>query len=92
MSAAQIKKIEKEMPKVRTARRMVGVWGALRELVGDPKIEVSGRLILDENDAGQRIMKVRGVKPIRKRGPYGRRPAPTGAEDEAPQNPTSTVR
>ena len=33
-----------------------------------------------------------GVKPIRKRGPYGRRPAPTGAEDEAPQNPTSTVR
>jgi hypothetical protein len=33
-----------------------------------------------------------GVKPIRTRGPYGRRPAPTGAEDEAPQNPTSTVR
>jgi hypothetical protein len=33
-----------------------------------------------------------GVKPIRKRGRYGRKSAPTGAEDEAPQNPTSTVR
>ena len=66
MSAAQIKKIEKEMPKVRTARRMVGVWGALRALLNDPAIAVSGRLILDENDAGQRILKVRGVKPVRK--------------------------
>jgi hypothetical protein len=33
-----------------------------------------------------------GVKPIRKRGPYGRRPAPARAKDEAPQSPTSTVR
>jgi hypothetical protein len=66
MSPAQIKKIEKAMPKVRTARRMVGVWGALRALLNDPAIEVSGRLILDENDAGQRVLKVRGVKPVRK--------------------------
>jgi hypothetical protein len=66
MSAAEIKKVEKAIPATRTARRMVGVWGALRELVGDPKIKVSGRLILDENDAGQRILKVRGIKPVRK--------------------------
>jgi hypothetical protein len=66
MSTAQIKQVEKEIPKARTARRMVGVWGALRELVGDPKVEVSGRLIGDENDAGQRVLKVRGVKPVRK--------------------------
>jgi putative DNA primase/helicase len=66
MSPAQIKHVEKVIPVVRTARRMVGVWGALRELVGDPKIKVSGRLILDENDAGQRVLKVRGVKPVRK--------------------------
>jgi putative DNA primase/helicase len=66
MSPAQIKNIEKEMPKIRTARRMVGVWGALRALLNDKDIDVSGRLILDENDAGQRILKVRGVKPVRK--------------------------
>jgi putative DNA primase/helicase len=66
MSATQIKKIEKVIPVVRTARRMVGVWGALRELVGDPKIKVSGRLILDENKAGQRVLRLRSVKPIRK--------------------------
>jgi putative DNA primase/helicase len=66
MSAAQIKQVERAIPIVRTARRMVGVWGALRELVGDPKIGVSGRLILDENKDGKRVLKVRGVKPVRK--------------------------
>src|SRR5437588_6475631 len=66
MSPAQIKNIEKEMPKIRTARRMVGAWGALRALLNDKAIDVSGRLILDENDAGQPVLKVRGVKPVRK--------------------------
>jgi putative DNA primase/helicase len=66
MSPAHIKKVEKVMPVVRTARRMVGVWGALRELVGDPKIKVSGRLVLDENKAGQRVLRLRSVKQIRK--------------------------
>lgn len=32
-----------------------------------------------------------GIEPIRKRGPR-RKPAPAGAEDEAPRYPTSTVR
>jgi hypothetical protein len=66
MSPARIKKVEKVMPVVRTARRMVGVWGALRELVGDPRIKVSGRLVLDENKAGQRVLRLRSVKPVRK--------------------------
>src|SRR6266566_4060172 len=64
MSPAQIKKIEKLIPVVRTARRMVGVWGALRELLGREDVKISGRLILDENKAGQRVLKVPGVRPI----------------------------
>ena len=66
MSPAWIKKVEKVMPVVRTARRMVGVWGALRELLGREDVKISGRLILDENKAGQRVLKVRSVKPVRK--------------------------
>jgi hypothetical protein len=66
MSPARIKKVEKVMPVVRTARRMVGVWGALRELLGREDVKISGRLVLDENKAGQRVLKVRGVKPVRK--------------------------
>jgi hypothetical protein len=66
MSPAQIKKLEKAIPVVRTARRMVGVWGALRELVGREDVEISGRLILDENSEGKRVLKVRGIKPVRK--------------------------
>jgi hypothetical protein len=44
------------------------VWGALRELLGREDVKISGRLILDENKAGQRVLKVRSVKPVRKSG------------------------
>src|SRR5258708_35965861 len=66
MSPARIKKVEKVMPVVRTARRMVGVWGALSEFMGREDIKISGRVVLDENKPGQRVVKARSGKPVRK--------------------------
>jgi Bifunctional DNA primase/polymerase, N-terminal len=46
-------------------RRVIRVWGAVRELVGNPEIEVSGRLTLKQS-SGQRVVTWRGVAPINK--------------------------
>jgi putative DNA primase/helicase len=60
----QLAAVKREMPAFRLARRMIGIWGALRELLQKPEIKVSGRLILDKNDEGKTVLKRRGVRPI----------------------------
>jgi hypothetical protein len=64
MTPAQLAEVRKKMPAGRRARRMVGIWGALRELLYKPEIAVSGRLVLDKNKAGQTVLRLRSVRPI----------------------------
>jgi putative DNA primase/helicase len=64
MTADELAEVEKTMPACRRARRMVGIWGALRELLEKPEIAVSGRLVLEKNKAGKIILRCRGVRPI----------------------------
>jgi hypothetical protein len=47
------------------ARRMIRVWGAVRELLNNADIEVSGRLTLKQGN-GQRIIEWRGISNISK--------------------------
>jgi hypothetical protein len=62
MTEAEIDKLQEIIPDCIRARRMVGVWGALREML-DSDIEVSGRLILARKD-GKTILRIRGVRPV----------------------------
>jgi putative DNA primase/helicase len=69
MTEEQIEALKGIIPDCIRARRMVGVWGALRELVKvgptkNEKIEISGRLVLVRNKDGQTILRIRGVRPI----------------------------
>jgi hypothetical protein len=64
MTPAQLAAAKKEIPKCRRARRMVGIWGALRELLYKSEIAVSGRLVLDKNKAGQTVLRLRSVRQI----------------------------
>jgi hypothetical protein len=64
MTPAQLAAAKKEIPRCRRARRMVGIWGALRELLRKPEIKVSGRLVLDKNKAGRIILRLRSVRRI----------------------------
>jgi hypothetical protein len=45
-------------------RRIITIWGTVRELIEAPEIEVSGRLTLKQSN-GQRVIEWRGVKPIK---------------------------
>jgi hypothetical protein len=65
MTEAQIDELQGIIPDCVRARRMVGVWGALREMLKDgSEIEVSGRLILVRNRDGETALRVRGVHPL----------------------------
>jgi hypothetical protein len=65
MTEAEIDKLQAIIPACVRARRMVGVWGALREMLkDDSEIEVSGRLILVHNKDGKIALRVRGVHPL----------------------------
>ena len=46
-------------------RRLITIWGTVRELLEDDGIEVSGRLTLKQEN-GQRVVEWRGVAPINK--------------------------
>jgi putative DNA primase/helicase len=75
MTEAEIDKLQEIIPDCVRARRMVGVWGALREMLASDdaamreklglkeEIKVSGRLILVRKD-GKIILRVRGVRPV----------------------------
>jgi putative DNA primase/helicase len=54
------------IPSARRARRMVAIWGAARELIRRPDIAISGRLVIDENSKGERLIRHHGIAPIRK--------------------------
>jgi hypothetical protein len=75
MTQAEIDKLQEIIPDCIRARRMVGVWGALREMLTSDdaavreklglkeEIKVSGRLILVRKD-GKTILRVHGVRPV----------------------------
>jgi hypothetical protein len=63
MTETEIDKLKEIIPDCVRARRMVGVWGALREMLEREDIEVSGRLVLARRD-GKTILRVRGVRPV----------------------------
>jgi hypothetical protein len=74
MTEEQIDKLKEIIPDCVRARRMVSVWGALREMLEEKieiregievreGIEISGRLILARKD-GKTILRVRGVRPV----------------------------
>jgi len=63
MTEVQILDVMDLLPRCRTARRMATVYKLLREFL-DSDIEVSGRLILGRNDAGQTVLRVRGIRSI----------------------------
>jgi putative DNA primase/helicase len=62
MTEAEIEALKDIIPDCVRARRMVGVWGALREML-EKDIEVSGRLILARKD-GKTVLRIRGVRPV----------------------------
>jgi hypothetical protein len=64
MKPAELAAAKEKIPMCRRARRMVGIWGALRELLHKPEIAVSGRLVLDRNTKGQIVLRLRSVRPI----------------------------
>jgi hypothetical protein len=66
MPMHEIERAAKCIPSARRARHMVAIWGAARELISRPDIAISGRLVLDENSNGERMIQHHGIAPIRK--------------------------
>lgn len=69
MSAAEISRHASDHKLIYARTRslnVIKIWEALRDLAANPEIEVSGRLILDQ-DKGRRVIKCRGVRAIVKR-------------------------
>jgi putative DNA primase/helicase len=68
MSNEELRAAKQRAQAVGLARRMVGVWGALRELLERLEITVSGRLILDKvqdkEGKQKRVLRRCGVRPI----------------------------
>jgi hypothetical protein len=65
MTPDELAAVKEAIPTGRHARRMVGIWGALREMLNNPEIKVSGRLVLDQNKKGQTVLRLRSVRPVR---------------------------
>ncbi len=66
MSKGALEKLDPDLiDEIVHTRRVIRVWGAVRELVGSPEIEVSGRLTLKQSN-GQRVVTWRGVAQINK--------------------------
>ena len=66
MSKGAIEKLDPDLiDEIVHTRRVIRVWGVVRELVGSPEIEVSGRLTLKQSN-GQRVVTWRGVAQINK--------------------------
>lgn len=69
MTDAAVRKLSKDrklMDDVQHSRRIIKIWEAVREMVAHPEIEISGRLVLDQEN-GQRVVTCRGVSSISKR-------------------------
>jgi hypothetical protein len=64
MSARDRKRLTRDVPAFRRAKRMAAIWGAARQLLNRPDIEVSGHLVLEENKDGERSALYRGVAPV----------------------------
>jgi hypothetical protein len=68
MSDAEIKRLAKEsdlIDDIQHSRRIIKIWEAVREMLRDPDIEVSGRLTIKQRN-GQRVVEWRGVEQISK--------------------------
>ena len=65
MSRAEIARLasSKTLDTIRHGRKLIRVWSAVRDLLADPTIAVSGRLTLTQSN-GQRMIAWRGVEPI----------------------------
>ena len=68
MSDAEIKRLAKDsdlIDDIQHSRRIIKIWEAVREMVRDPDIEVSGRLTIKQRN-GQRVIEWKGVEQISK--------------------------
>ena len=63
LAAAYAKNNAALIDSIAHARRVIKIWEALRDMISNPAIEVSGRLILKRKN-GQRVIAVRGVADI----------------------------
>jgi hypothetical protein len=66
MTSLQLKAIEDKGPELRRARFMAGVYATVREMI-EKKIEASGRVILDTDKEGHRVVKLRGIHEVAKK-------------------------
>jgi putative DNA primase/helicase len=66
MSARDLKRLARDVPAFKRARQMAAIWSAARHLLNRDDIEVSGHLVLKENEDGERFALSRGVAPVRK--------------------------
>jgi DEAD/DEAH box helicase len=64
MTDVELSEIREMVPMIRRAKFMAGVWHALRELLQMPEGTVSGRLVLEKNKKGKRVLRHRGVREI----------------------------
>jgi hypothetical protein len=68
MSDAEIKKLARDsdlIDAIQHSRRIIKIWEAVREMLCDPDIKVSGRLTIKQRN-GQRVIEWRGVAQISK--------------------------
>jgi hypothetical protein len=68
MSDAEIKRLAKDsdlIDDIQHSRRIIKIWEAVREMLRDPDIEVSGRLTIKQRN-GQRVIEWKGVEQISK--------------------------
>ena len=66
MSSAELKRLARDndlIDAIAHSRRIIKIWEAVRELLANPEIAVSGRLTLKQKN-GQRVIEWRGVAPI----------------------------
>jgi putative DNA primase/helicase len=64
MPQASMQATEDRLGTIRFARHMITIWGAVRELIDRPEIEISGHLYF-EHEHGKPVIKWRGITPIR---------------------------
>ena len=64
MTRDAFRTVEAKVAAIRFARNLIAIWGAARDLIDHPEIEISGRLYLEEAN-GRQVVKWRGAAPIR---------------------------
>jgi putative DNA primase/helicase len=66
MAREKLAKVESRLPAIQFSRHMIAIWGAMRELIAREDIAVSGRLLIEQHKGSKRVIRLRGLAPIRK--------------------------